>query len=97
MDNTAPGFRAESGEWGDCYYDECEGTSSSINFRYADPECTTCRARFDVEVSDGGEYEVLKNFPTRGEVEAALRPTASGLDLLELEYYWGASYTIAAA
>lgn len=63
MDNTAPGFRVESGNWGDCYYDECEGTSYGINFRYADPECTTCRARFDVGVSSGGEYEVWAWWP----------------------------------
>jgi tRNA A-37 threonylcarbamoyl transferase component Bud32 len=63
VDNTASGFRVESGVWGDCYYDECEGTSYGINFRYADPECTTCRARFDVGVGSGGEYEVWTWWP----------------------------------
>ncbi len=63
VDNTASGFRVESGVWGDCYYDECEGTSYGVNFRYADPECTTCRARFDVGVGSGGEYQVWAWWP----------------------------------
>lgn len=73
VDNTDPGFRVESGEWGDCYYDECEGTSYGINFRYADPECTTCWARFDVGVSGGGEYEVWAWWP-RGSDRATDTP-----------------------
>jgi hypothetical protein len=73
VDNADPGFRVESGEWGDCYYDECEGTSYSINFRYAAPECTTCRARFDIGVSSGGEYEVWAWWP-RGSDRATDTP-----------------------
>ncbi|MEJ2557953.1 MAG: protein kinase, partial [Anaerolineae bacterium] len=67
VDNAGPGFRVESGEWGDCYYDECEATSYGINFRYADPECTTCRARFDVGVRGGGEYEIWTWWPKGGD------------------------------
>ena len=40
---------------------------------------------------DGREYEVLKNFPDRGQLAADLAPWAADLRYAELEYYWLAS------
>lgn len=46
-------------------------------------------------LADGSEYEVLKNFPGPAELTAALGGEASGLRIVEFEYYWGAGYDIA--
>jgi SAM-dependent methyltransferase len=46
-------------------------------------------------LADGTEYEVLKNFPTGPDLEAALIPVAQDLNVMEFEYYWGASYRVA--
>ncbi len=73
VDNTDPGFRVEAGKWGDCDFDSCEGMCYSVNFRYADPECTTCRARFDLRVGAAGEYEVWTWWP-RGSDRATDTP-----------------------
>jgi SAM-dependent methyltransferase len=48
-------------------------------------------------LADGSEYEVLKNFPIPAELTAALRGEASGLRIMEFEYYWGVSYDITEA
>jgi len=45
-------------------------------------------------LADGSEQEVLKNFPTRVELEALLRPVSRDLSVVEFEYYWGASYRL---
>ena len=42
-------------------------------------------------LSDGREYEVLKNFPSREQLAADLEAAAADLSLTELEYYWLAS------
>jgi SAM-dependent methyltransferase len=42
-------------------------------------------------LTDGREYEVLKNFPGREQLAADLDPVAAGLAWTELEYYWLAS------
>jgi hypothetical protein len=63
VDNADPGFRIEAGEWGDCEYDSCDGTSYSLDFRWAEPECTTCRARFDLQVPAAGEYQAWAWWP----------------------------------
>jgi SAM-dependent methyltransferase len=68
-----------------------EGSSTPIAHR--DAAGNTFQRR---RLADGGVYEVLKNFPARAELEAVLQPSARGLSVVELEYYWGASYTIAA-
>lgn len=46
-------------------------------------------------LADGSEYEVLKNFPSPAELTAALGGEASGLRIVEFEFYWGAGYDIA--
>jgi SAM-dependent methyltransferase len=42
-------------------------------------------------LADGREYEVLKNFPDRGQLTADLEPAATDVRWTELEYYWVAS------
>jgi SAM-dependent methyltransferase len=46
-------------------------------------------------LQDGREYEVLKNFPDRRQLERDLRPWATRLRYTELEYYWLGSCTLA--
>jgi SAM-dependent methyltransferase len=43
------------------------------------------------KLRDGREYEVLKNFPGRGQLAADLAPWVADLRYTELEYYWLAS------
>ena len=63
VDNSSPGFRVETGEWGTCFDGDCSGTCYGDDFRYADPECTSCRARFDLTVSQDGDYDVWAWWP----------------------------------
>jgi hypothetical protein len=63
VDNTDPDFTVEAGEWGTCQDGDCSGTCYGADFRYADPECTTCRARFDFTVETAGEYDVWTWWP----------------------------------
>ncbi|HEX5830096.1 MAG TPA: class I SAM-dependent methyltransferase [Gemmatimonadaceae bacterium] len=49
-------------------------------------------------LTDGTAYEVLKNFPTPAEVRGALESAGAGnVTVVELPYYWYASYEIARA
>lgn len=48
-------------------------------------------------LADGTEHEVLKNFPTRAELEAVLAPRAEDLRVTEFTYYWGTYYRVASA
>jgi SAM-dependent methyltransferase len=43
------------------------------------------------QLRDGREFEVLKNFPTRDQLAADLRPYGTALSYSELTYYWLAS------
>lgn len=46
----------------------------------------------------GVEYEVLKNFPTPHELRERLRAAgARSIEVVELPYYWYATYDIASA
>ena len=63
VDNADPGFTIEAGEWGTCQNGDCSGTCYGADFRYADPECTSCRARFDFKVPTAGEYSVWAWWP----------------------------------
>jgi protein-L-isoaspartate O-methyltransferase len=65
-----------------------EGSSTPIERR--DSNGNTYQRR---RTADGREYEVMKNFPGRPELRAALAPFARDLVLAEFEYYWGARYT----
>ena len=49
----------------------------------------------DRRLDDGSIHHVLKNFPSIGEIEAALVGRSTDLEILELQYYWLATYTAA--
>jgi len=63
VDNADPGFVIEAGEWGTCSDGDCSGTCHGPDFRYADPACTSCRARFELKVPTAGEYDVWAWWP----------------------------------
>jgi hypothetical protein len=63
VDNDDPGFTIEAGDWGTCEDGDCQGTCYGAGFRFADPGCTSCRARFDFDVPSGGEYDVWTWWP----------------------------------
>lgn len=44
-------------------------------------------------LSDGSAFEVLKNFPDAAEIQAAVAPFGGDVEVTELEYFWGLSYT----
>ena len=63
VDNANPGFSIQSGDWGTCPRGQCSGVCYNADFRYADPTCPNCRARFDLPVSTGGSYELFVWWP----------------------------------
>ena len=73
IDNSSPGFVIEEGEWGTCADGDCEGVSFGEDYRYADPECTQCRARFEFHIPAAGEYDVWTWWP-QGEDRATDTP-----------------------
>jgi hypothetical protein len=75
VDNVDPGFTVEAGDWGTCENGHCQGTSYGADFRFADPACSSCRARFDFDVTVGGEYDVWTWWPW-GEDRATDTPFA---------------------
>ena len=48
-------------------------------------------------LADGTTHEVLKNFPTRAELEASFAPSGHALSIVEFAYYWGACYGVTSA
>ena len=46
-------------------------------------------------LASGAQYEVLKNFPTTGELQAALATVCTSVEVLQLTYYWALSATLA--
>jgi SAM-dependent methyltransferase len=69
-----------------------EGSSTPIERQ--DSSGNTYQSR---RLADGREYEIMKNFPGRTELQAALRPFARDLVLTEFAYYWGARYMTSGA
>ena len=65
---------------------------SSTLLSRSDPAGDTYQTR---RLADGREFEVLKNFFTSGEIRGFLDGRASGVELVELRYYWAAAYTVA--
>ncbi|MFQ6014424.1 MAG: hypothetical protein ACE5NP_03140 [Anaerolineae bacterium] len=63
VDNADPGFTIEAGDWGTCENGDCQGTPYGADFRFADPTCISCRARFDFSVTTAGEYDVWTWWP----------------------------------
>jgi hypothetical protein len=73
VDNRDPAFFIEAGEWGTCDDGACQGVSYGADFRYADPGCTTCRARFELRSMDAGEMDLWTWWP-RGDDRATDTP-----------------------
>ena len=63
VDNLDPGFAIETGDWGTCNNGDCQGTSYGLDFQFADPACDSCRARFDLTVTETGQYDVWTWWP----------------------------------
>jgi hypothetical protein len=63
VDNGDLGFAVVAGEWGTCEDGDCGGVSHGADFRYADPGCTACRARFALDAAAAGNYEVWAWWP----------------------------------
>lgn len=53
-----------------------------------DPDGNTYQQR---TLSDGSRWEVLKNFPSAGEISARLAPFSRAVRVAELDYYWRAT------
>jgi SAM-dependent methyltransferase len=64
-----------------------EGSSTPIS--RADADGNTYQKR---KLDDGSTHEVLKNFPTGGELSAAVTDLACDVEVKFLEYYWMLSY-----
>lgn len=67
VDNAGAGFAIQAGDWGTCRGNECSGKPYGADFRYADPTCPTCRARFELKVATAGSYEVFVWWPHGGD------------------------------
>jgi SAM-dependent methyltransferase len=65
------------------------GSSTPISRRDADGNSYQSRT-----LDDGSTHEVLKNFPTRDEAFAAIRPRAHDAQWIEHVHYWILSYTL---
>ncbi len=63
VDNADPSFSIEEGDWGSCSGGDCSGTPYGADFRYAEIGCTSCRARFELQVLAAGQYEVWAWWP----------------------------------
>lgn len=48
-------------------------------------------------LADGSRHRVLKNFPTDGELAATIARVASAPQIIDLEYYWFASWRVGTA
>lgn len=67
------------------------------------PGSSTPLARHDEEgntfqlraLADGSRHEVLKNFPTPGELQEVLGPFSGDFEVLTSDYFWCASYRTA--
>ena len=60
-----------------------EGNSTPLSRK--DAEGNTYQTR---RLRDGSSHEVLKNYPTRQELEARFAPYASSVRYIEYQYYW---------
>jgi ubiquinone/menaquinone biosynthesis C-methylase UbiE len=67
-----------------------EGNSTAI--ARTDRDGNTYQRR---SLSNGASYEILKNFPTHGEIERHLvTANAKAIEIVQLEYYWYARYQV---
>jgi hypothetical protein len=63
VDNNDPGFAITAGEWGTCHDGDCSGVSYGPDFRFAEPKCISCQARFDLMVPNAGNYDLYTWWP----------------------------------
>lgn len=66
-----------------------EGSSSPVS-----PPDAGGDRRQERTLDDGSRYEIVKNFPTPGELRAGLGPSVAEVNVESLEYYWWLSYRI---
>ena len=64
-----------------------EGSSTPIS--RTDARGNTYQMR---KLKDGSGHEVLKNFPTEGEIKAQLKGCAENMRIHLLKYYWVVEY-----
>jgi len=67
---------------------------SSTPIVYTDDGGNTYQDRI---LTDGSRHRVLKNFPTSAELRATIARVAAAPRVIELEYYWLATWRVAAA
>ena len=67
-----------------------DGSSTPISRR--DDHGNTYQLR---PLDDGSVHEVLKNFPSRDDVLAAIAPRARDVEWIERDFYWTLRYTLA--
>jgi len=63
VDNADPGFTIESGEWEICQAGYCGGICYGADFRFAEPGCSSCQARFNLNVANAGDYDIYAWWP----------------------------------
>lgn len=73
VDNADPGFAVVAGEWGTCKAGDCSGTCYGPDFRFADPKCAPCKARFEFNAPAAGAFDVWIWWPS-GEDRATNTP-----------------------
>ncbi len=67
------------------FFDNRYVPGSSIPPSRRDPDGNTWQRR---QLRDGSTFEVMKNFPTAGELLAAGRAAGGAVSVVELRYYW---------
>lgn len=76
---------AMRGEGGLLFLDNRFVLGSSTAISRTDHHGNTYQVR---KLRDGSSHEVLKNFPTRSEVEQALATLDGSIEVMETQYYW---------
>lgn len=74
------------------FVDNCYVEGSSTPISHKDPEGNTYQIR---RLTDGAQYKILKNFPSRNDILSSLGCVAEGLHYQRLQYYWYVTYTVA--
>ncbi len=74
-----------------CFIDNRFVSGSSTPISRTDEDGNTYQIR---HLKNGEQFEVLKNFPTRNEIVAALSGSADQIQWRELDYYWFLSYYV---
>ena len=75
VDNDGPGFTIVAGDWGTCDDGDCSGTCYGQDFRFAEPGCSDCQARYDFAIPASDDYVIWAWWPW-GEDRATDTPFA---------------------